>query len=267
MSDDPLDPFNDLSDDDLGLDLVTGPVSPEVSSVSPGEASLAESESDLTHAHDTLETEGLKRGDQIRIGDYVGPLVQTQNTANFSGVKSISHRQKLVATLAAMGFRHIEIAERVGYTSVRVGQLLATPEVSLEVERQRQALFKLDPELSMRTMIPKALEVISEVLHNANEKASLRTETAFRLFERTHGKPKQSIDLGGNLLKDLFEMLDQRDSTIASTARTVPSEDAQVVPATDEPEASTEATQTTQVPSPLDAFVESQFPRAENRKA
>jgi hypothetical protein len=68
-------------------------------------------------------------------------------------------------------------------------------------------------------------------LDSTEEKRSLKVDTAFKLLERTHGKPKQSVDMGGNLLKDLFELLDQRDATSAVRTIEVKADEAQVVEA------------------------------------
>lgn len=165
------------------------------------------SESAITERRVVDEYEGAI----VQVGSYTGPLVSKVNP-NVKQPEKLTHRIKYVAHLAALGLTSREIAEKSGYTQATVNKLINAPIVSLEVERARQSFLRQDPDTSLRIMIPKALTAIHEVLDSPEEKRSLKVDTAFRLLERTHGKPKQSVDMGGNLLKDLFELLDQRDA-------------------------------------------------------
>lgn len=127
--------------------------------------------------------------------------------------KKLSHRHRFIAHLAALGHTGVEIAERTGMTQVRISSLLRTAIVSAEVERVRNVIFSRDPDEAMRTMIPKALRVVDEVLTNPQEKASTRVDAAFRLFDRTHGKAVQRVEHGGSLIRELFRRLDAVDET------------------------------------------------------
>lgn len=127
--------------------------------------------------------------------------------------KKLSHRLKYVAHLKALGCTNKEIAEKAGYTQHRVSVIMNSPHVSAEVERMRRYLFERDPDVALRGMIPKALKAIDDVLSAPNEKLTSKADIAFRLFERTHGKPKQTVDMGGNMLSDLFALLDARDES------------------------------------------------------
>ena len=161
-------------------------------------------------------------GNRVRIGNYETRLTTSQApTMKASGPKKLSHRLKFVAQLSAMGVSQREIAERTGYTEGRLSIVLNSPLVSVEVDRARRSIFEKDPEVALRTMLPMALESVHEVLANKSEKSSLRVETAFKVFERTHGKAKQQIDVGGNLLKDLFEMMDKRDEILAQREKDI----------------------------------------------
>lgn len=129
--------------------------------------------------------------------------------------KKLSHRLKYVSQLAAMGLSGKEIAERTGYTQHRISVVLNSPLVSNEVELTRRHVFERDPEMRLKSMLPKALGAIDEVLNvstvNFKEQLS-KADIGFRLLERTHGKPKQSVELGSGMLSDLFRLLDARDA-------------------------------------------------------
>lgn len=139
--------------------------------------------------------------------------------------KKISHRLKYVAHLKAMGLTNNEIAEKAGYTAHRISVVLNSPHVSAEVERMRRHLLDRDPDIALRAMIPKALRAIDDVLSkqtdNFREQVA-KKDAALQLFDRTHGKPTQRIEASGNLLSDLFALLDQRDS--APQPKDIPTE-------------------------------------------
>jgi hypothetical protein len=137
----------------------------------------------------------------------------------------LSHRLKYVAHLKAMGMTNKEIAEKAGYTQSRISIVLNSPHVSAEVERMRRHLLDRDPDVALRAMIPKALRAIDDVLSTtpvSMKEKVWKKDAALQLFDRTHGKPTQKIEASGNLLSDLFALLDQRDAPQAP--RDVPAE-------------------------------------------
>ncbi len=171
--------------------------------------------------------------------------------------RKLSHRLKYVAQLASMGLTQKEICERTGYTQHRMSVILNAPIVSNEVERTRRHVFERDPEKALRTMLPKALESIDAVLDHKSDGFREKVEkskTAFALLERTHGKPKQSMEMTGNLLADLYSMMDARvrdenAPTFHAEARDV--SDAEVSP-------HEEAVKV--VEDPLDAYLQHNLP-------
>lgn len=129
--------------------------------------------------------------------------------------RKLSHRLKYVAHLKAMGMTNKEISEKAGYTQSRISIVLNSPHVSAEVERMRRHLLDRDPDIALRSMIPKALRAIDDVLSKQTDnfrEQVWKKDAALQLFDRTHGKPTQKIEASGNLLSDLFALLDQRDA-------------------------------------------------------
>lgn len=127
--------------------------------------------------------------------------------------KTLKHRHKFVAHLAALGCNDREISDRVGYTPVWVNILLHTPLVADEVERCRKQIFAGDPDQALRTMLPKGLRAIDEALDHTPSNMrehKARSDVAFGLFERTHGKALQRVDMGSSMLADIYRLLDSR---------------------------------------------------------
>lgn len=143
------------------------------------------------------------------------PVVSHSTTVKTFAPKKLSHRLKYIIQLAAMGCTRTEIAERSGYSTARLSTVFNSPLISNEVERTRHFIFERDAERALKTMVPKALRAIDDVLSvettNFKEQIS-KSDVAFSLLERTHGKAKQQIEMGGNLLADLLAMMDSRDA-------------------------------------------------------
>ena len=124
------------------------------------------------------------------------------------GPKKVSYKHDFIIRLAALGFKQCEIAERTGYSQTRLSLILNNSRIKKKILQVREQVFSKDPDTALRTMIPDALNVIREVIQNPQERAQTRIDASYRLLDRTHGKAKQSIDVGGSLIRDLFDQLD-----------------------------------------------------------
>lgn len=170
-------------------------------------------------------------------GDWIGP-------------RKLSHRHKFIAHLAALGLNNNDIAERTGMTPSRISIVLGNTLMGQEIERCRKEIFAGDLDQSLRLMLPKAVKIIDDVLSpTAQVKKDLQIRTAFKLMERTHGMPKQSVAHSGSLLRDLFDELDSQEGDDEDAS--IPVDGRPVYP-------EAEVTQETKR-SPIDAFVEENF--------
>lgn len=141
--------------------------------------------------------------DMIAPANFVAPPSENANW----NPKKLSTRHKYMAHLAALGLKRSEIAARCGVTPQVVTYLFGSTLFLEYVDKLRKELFSSSPEQALRLMIPKALNAIDDVLSDPDGKDALKVDTAFRLFDRTHGKPNQKIEHGGSVIKDLFEQL------------------------------------------------------------
>lgn len=187
-------------------EILAAPSTPVEPEKFPDEVGPAEDKAYKTENYEPKPTD-------VTWGDHVGP-------------EKLSHRHKYVAHLAAMGFKQVEIARRTGFSQSWLSTILSGGLLNAEIERARKEMFALDPDLALKSALPDATQLITEVIRNDQEKTSLRVDTAFRLLERTHGKAKQAIELGGSLIKDLFQQLDaaNRAKTIQVDSRSIPVE-------------------------------------------
>lgn len=134
------------------------------------------------------------------------------------GPKKLKQRHEFIAYLMSFGLTAREISKRVGMTDGYLSQIMNTPIVKERAESLRRELFGMDPNKGMHTMVKQCLSVIDEVLNNPNEKSALKVDAAFRVLERTHGKPRQIVEVEGSLLKDLFARLDSAPQSLDSDA-------------------------------------------------
>ncbi len=123
----------------------------------------------------------------------------------------LSSRDGTIAYLAAQGKTHAEIAEVLGTTSRTIGAIIATERMQFEIKRTQHKLFGQDNKAianQFKDMIPKALDTMREIIDNPNVKPQLRFSAAQEIFDRSLGKPKQTVELEGSLVKDLYDRLD-----------------------------------------------------------
>lgn len=236
----PITPTDGQSFDEDSRDLAFGAIPDPAAELEALEAMAAEAERESAHSEQDIPREFA----DAYAGTPGSPPVTDKGLSTLKlRPKKLSHRLKFIAHLAAMGCTQKDICARTGYTSSRVSILLNSPIVSNEVERERKYIFDRDPDQAMRTMIPVGLEKISQVLqYETNDFKTLKTqsEVAFQIFERTHGKSKQRVEVGGNLLSEIFNLLDKRTLPAEGAALEAPSrafdeaeivDDAQELPA------------------------------------
>lgn len=155
-----------------------------------------------------------EKPDDVSWGDWVGP-------------KKLSHRHHFIVHLAALGMSQGEICRRTGIVSSRMSILMNNSKFIEEITKVRKEIFSDNLDQNLKLMLPKATEVIRNVLENDQARDALRVETAFRLMDRTHGKAMQKIEVGGSMIKSLFEQLDAMKEVPADV--TPDYEDAEII--------------------------------------
>lgn len=130
--------------------------------------------------------------------------------------KKLSHRHELIIHLAARGLSLRMIAEELGMTKERVGELLRAPEIRSIVSLKQKEIYGDAPKKRLQDMSNKALETLNNILDNEQEKSSLKADVAKYVVDQSVGKATQTHEVTGNLLNELIVRLDAEKSRVVS---------------------------------------------------
>ncbi|HUR99859.1 MAG TPA: hypothetical protein VMZ26_17480 [Pyrinomonadaceae bacterium] len=125
--------------------------------------------------------------------------------------RKLSHKHKYLIQLFALGFKMKEIVAKTGYSQPWLSELSKHPDFVREIDKVRKETFGESLENYLRAGVSDAAKVVVETIRDEQAKRELRVDAAFRLMDRTHGKPAQKVEHTGSLLKDLFAQLDSYD--------------------------------------------------------
>lgn len=125
------------------------------------------------------------------------------------GPKKLGHRHELICMYAASGKSNTEIARDMGYTDHRMSIILNTPRVKMSIQNLRNKLYGEDVHSRFQRMLPKAVDVVEKILDNPQERPGIRLKAANELMNRAIGKPKETVEIKTNSIRDVFEYLDR----------------------------------------------------------
>lgn len=127
----------------------------------------------------------------------------------------LSTRENAVVYLAAQGKTPTQIAEATGSSTRSISTMLGEERVQFEIRRLQHRLFGKDTKAVKKRfddMVDQAQDVIAEIVADDNPnvtiKPSLRFAAAQEILDRSMGKPKQTVEHQGSLIKELFDRLD-----------------------------------------------------------
>lgn len=124
--------------------------------------------------------------------------------------KPLSNQQEVITFLAAQGQKTSEIASALGLKPATIRNILKDEKVAFEVRRLRYKLFGKGVKQRFDELVPLAQEAVAEILENPNSKAQLRFQAAQEVMDRALGKPKQTVEHEGSIIKALYDKLDGR---------------------------------------------------------
>lgn len=131
--------------------------------------------------------------------------------SRWKAVKKISPRHSLISHLAAAGMSPGKIAKESGMTLSYISILLGDPKIKSEIAYLQRQMFGEDPRKRYNSLMSDAIDVTETIMKNEGEKGSTRLSAAQLIQERVLGKPTQTVDIGTNLIRTLFERLDQKE--------------------------------------------------------
>lgn len=123
-------------------------------------------------------------------------------------ITSNSNQQQLLTYLAAEGKNAKEISEALGMSQKSVKAMLTDERIDFDIKHLRYKLYGKGIKEKFQEMLPKAQEAVAEILDNPNTKSNLKFQVAQEVFDRSLGKPKQTVEHEGSLLRAVFEKLD-----------------------------------------------------------
>lgn len=115
---------------------------------------------------------------------------------------------RAIAYLWAGGATQDQISVMIGKTMHEVKNILALDRIKQMVFQIQKGQSKTDAKKIIKSIVPDAIEVAREIMLDQSNKAATRANIAFQFMDRAMGRPTQTIDVGGSLIKDLFERLD-----------------------------------------------------------
>lgn len=130
----------------------------------------------------------------------------------------LSSRENAIIYLSAQGKATSEIAEALGISVSNASKTLREERIQFEIKRLRHKLFGHDTKAVKKRfddMVEGAQNVIQEIIDNPNSavKPQLRFNAAQEVLDRSLGKPKQTVEHQGSLIKELFDRLDDPNSS------------------------------------------------------
>ncbi len=114
----------------------------------------------------------------------------------------------MVAYMAAQGKTNAEIAELLEIDISTVRSRLSDERIQFEVKHLRYKLFGKDHKKRFMDILPHAIDVTENTLLDKNSKSSLRFAAAQEVMDRALGKPKQTMEHEGSLIRALFDKMD-----------------------------------------------------------
>lgn len=129
--------------------------------------------------------------------------------SEFYGPKKLSHKAHLMAYLAACGFNNTDIAKQMNMHPVYVSRYMATRRMREMVEQKAFEMFGKNAQSRFMKIIPRAVEVASEIMEDTEEKGSVRADVAFKFMDRALGRPNQSVEHNIGSVRTLIEKFDE----------------------------------------------------------
>lgn len=167
----------------------------------------------------------------------------------FACESGLTPKHKTLCKLKSAGMEDKAIAEFTGYSIHTIQHVLSSKIAIAETEKSLDDLWGKKIKQAIDDVIPMAVQTVFQIMMDPASKASVRADVAFKLMERTMGKPVQHIEMKDNLLRSVFEKLDAQSGKVIEMFKeeTKIIEDAQVVE-------SSEKSQETAKADPIDAW-------------
>ena len=125
-------------------------------------------------------------------------------------MENLANKDEMLVYLSAKGAKTSEIASALDLTPQTVRLKLADDRVQFEIKRLRYQLYGKDHKKRFQDILPYAMDVTEEILKSPSAKPQLRFAAAQEVMDRALGKPKQTVEHEGSLVRSLLEKLNSK---------------------------------------------------------
>ena len=133
---------------------------------------------------------------------------------NFAQIKTISKPvHETIAFMLARGLTQTEIAAMLGMNDKEITLIANSDRMKFEVKTLTYKLFGKDVQKKFKDILPEAIEAAVDVMRDPKAKPAVKLGAAMNFMDRALGRPKQTMEVEGSLIRQLFEKLDQKKSS------------------------------------------------------
>lgn len=118
------------------------------------------------------------------------------------------YRWKLICYLKAVGFKNADIRRTCGASPGEISKVMRSESAKAEIERIQREIFVTEPAKMFEAILPEAVKVAVNAMMSKKINPSIRVDAAFKFMDRALGRPSQSVEVTGNLIKDLIQKMD-----------------------------------------------------------
>lgn len=146
---------------------------------------------------ENLRSEGILKPDHISSSLWEGP-------------KDFFFKSHPACYLAAFGMRATDIAKELSISVQKIQMLLNKDHIKVEVKDLERRYASSNIKAKIQALLPESVEVLEKIMMNEGAKYADRINAANIIQDRGLGKPKQEVDVGISLIREVFEKMDQR---------------------------------------------------------
>jgi hypothetical protein len=120
----------------------------------------------------------------------------------------------MMAYLFAAGHTDSEVMEATGYSLTRIHTIRHSEVMVKEIKAIQEKYLGDDIQKRIRQIIiPKAVKISEEIMEDESVKPAIRLQAASMFMDRGLGRPQQTVEFGGSMLRAIYEKLDKMEAT------------------------------------------------------
>jgi len=123
------------------------------------------------------------------------------------------YRHKVICYLKAIGFKNRDIQRTLNCSLGEVYKVIKSQSGQDEIERVQREIFVNEPAKMFDAILPEAIKVAVNAMMSKKVNTSIRVDAAFKFMDRALGKPSQTIEHKGNLVKELITKISNENNT------------------------------------------------------